>query len=206
MLKPTFSPATRRSTIALIASVMAVFWSIVTSSTACRRSSEAHVLCDLYGLFYQGLMGSRTPWFDGYRVSEVKFSICFCVQGSVVRIQGWFSDFLSSRLRHFVKATPKDNLCRKIFLVLSAPCVICGFLGNLSSDVFFISDCGIVRTVFLRGINGFAIVSQRPVQLSARPIYQPIRFPEDVLVKAWFWEPTSCDLCNPVIFFGVSPR
>ena len=29
-------------------------------------------------------------------------------------------------------------------------------LGNLSSDVFFVSDCGIVEDDIFRGINGFS--------------------------------------------------
>lgn len=76
--------ATRFSTIALIASVIAVFWSIVTSSTACSRNSSIFLATSTACSLSRTTIGSKTPWFDGSELSSVtklKFSICFLRSG-----------------------------------------------------------------------------------------------------------------------------
>ena len=62
--------------------------------------------------------------------------------------------------------------------------------------------------MFFEESIALAILSQRPVQLSTRPIYQPIRFPEEVLVKGMSSEnPRAVTICVQVrvFFWRFSP-
>ena len=76
-------------------------------------------------------------------------------------------------------------------------------LGNLSSDIFFVSDCSIVEDDIFRGINSFSdsVPTTCPVVYSSDIPTDTV--PEDVLVKGISSEnPRAVTICVQVhVFF-----
>ena len=78
----------------------------------------------------------------------------------------------------------KISSAKKDFPSPVAPVIrICGFFVSFPAIPSLFPTVALKSTIFLDASCAFSILSHRPVQLSTRPICQPIWFPEAVLVN-----------------------